>query len=67
MISKSYATSSLVPFTALVIHFNFTLEQYVDEIRSNNKRKYQRKLQRAKEKGENYFSPERLCILLISL
>lgn len=40
--------------------YGYTLEQYLEEMKERGKRKVQKAVKRAKEKGEEYYTPHRL-------
>ncbi|TLS34892.1 group II intron reverse transcriptase/maturase [Pseudalkalibacillus caeni] len=61
--NRAYFVSiKLIPAYWLYLNrvYGYTLDQYVDEMRVKGKAKLKRAIQRAKEKGEEYYSPRRL-------
>ena len=57
-----FAAIKLIPAYWMYLKkaYDFTLEKYVTEMKTQSKRKYTKSLERTREKGQNYFSSERL-------
>jgi len=64
--NEYYARIGLIPAHWLYYRcqFGYTIEQYVDYMKKKQKQKYARDIERAKEKGQEYFTPDRVRKML---
>jgi group II intron reverse transcriptase/maturase len=60
--NRYFVSIKLIPSYWLYLNkvYNYTLQDYLNEMKAETKRKYQSKLKSAREKGEEYFNPRRV-------
>lgn len=60
--NRYFVSIKLIPSYWLYLNkvYNYTLKDYLNEMKAETKRKYLSKLKSAKEKGEEYFNPKRI-------
>lgn len=64
--NEYFARIGLIPAFWLYYscQFGYTIEQYVDYIKKKQEQKYAKNIERAKEKGQEYFTPDRVRKML---
>lgn len=60
--NRFFISIKLIPSYWLYLNkvYNYTLKDYLNEMKAETKRKYQSKLKSARKKGEEYFNPKRV-------
>jgi len=60
--NEFFARIGLIPAHWLYIHvqYGYSLDEYLDYMKTRQTAKQQRKVQKAKERGEEYYTPERV-------